>query len=374
VTDTVGRRPRVLIFSRSAPGGIMARRASELAARAPTLEVAIAPRTVGRRALARRIRAVLTAEAPDAVVVFDSNPRELAPAALLRARRVPLLLDTGDVGAALLAKAGTHGRARRAGRTLVERASWHRADTLMVRGEGFRGVLARHGVARAVEVLPDGVDLKRFRPLDPRPWRARLGLADTDLAIGTVGSITWSPSESTAYGWELVEALPLTPSGVKAVIVGEGDGLARLRARSRALGVEDRLRTTGQIPHRAVPGVLAALDAVTWTQTPDDVGVCRTTMKLPEYLACGKFILASDVGEARRSVAGNGRRLRYRGGRDPEFVQAVARVALELCDDRTITARGIAGRAAAAAHFDWDRLGRQFAAIVEETIRRAGSG
>jgi glycosyltransferase involved in cell wall biosynthesis len=349
----------------------MARRAGALAARAPKLEVKIAGKTVGARALARRSASALTIERPDAVVVYDSNPRELGPAVLLRRRGVPVILETGDVGAALLEKAGTHGRAALAWRAAVERASWRAADTLVVRGEGYREVLARRGISREVEVLPEGVDLDRFRPLDPRPWRAKLGLAATDVAIGTVGSIVWSPVECTTYGWELVEMLPLTPSHVKAVIVGDGDGVRRLRDRARTLGVEDRMRTTGLVPHESVPEVLAALDAVTWTQTPDDVGGCRTTLKLPEYLACGKFIIATDVGEARRSVIGNGRRLRYCGGRDARFAEAVAAVVRELCIDPAIRQSGLAGRVT-ARHFDWDRLARRFVEIVDETIRRAG--
>jgi glycosyltransferase involved in cell wall biosynthesis len=117
-----------------------------------------------------------------------------------------------------------------------------------------------------------------------------------------------------------------------------------------------------------VPELLSALDAVTWTQTPDAVGRCRTTLKLPEYLACGRYIIASDVGEARRSVRTNGVRLPYRGGRDPRYAAAVAELVRSLARDPSLAREGLAGRAL-ARRFDWDRIAAGFVEIVQRTIR-----
>jgi glycosyltransferase involved in cell wall biosynthesis len=353
-SDTRGRD--VLLLSRSRPDGVMARRAEELARRsAPELRVTVVHRGMG---LPRR--------RPHAVVVFDTASQELGPALRHRLRGVPVVVDAGDVVAELLAKLGA-ARTRVRYRALLERAAWRWADALVLRGEGFREVLAERGVRRSVDVLPDGVDLASFRPLDPGPGRRRLGLAPDDVAVGVVGSIVWSPAESTAYGWELVEALPSLPTRVKAVVVGEGDGLPRLRARADELGVGARLVTPGRVAHEDVPALLGALDAVSWTQTPDAVGRCRTTVKLGEYLACGRFVIASDVGEARRSVRENGVRVPYRGGRDPSYVRAVAEAVRAVAADPAIARRGLAGRRL-AARYDWDRVAAGFAGVVRRTV------
>jgi glycosyltransferase involved in cell wall biosynthesis len=347
----------VVLLSRSRPDGIMARRARELAARsAPDLRVAV---------VHRGERPVLPPR-PDAVFVFDSSPRELRPALRRRLQGVPVIVETGDLAGDLLAKLGAP-RLRVRYRAALERASWRFADALVVRGEGFREILERRGVRRRVDVLPEGVDLDVFRPLDPRPGRRRLGLGEGDLAVGVAGSIVWAPADGITYGWELVEALPHLPANVKAVVVGGGDGLPRLQARAAELGVAGRLVTPGWVPHAEMPELLAALEAVTWTQTPDDVGRCRTTLKLGEYLACGRFVIASDVGEARRAVRANGVRLRYRGGRDPEYVRAVVEAIRALAADPVRARQGLAGRTL-ARRYDWNRIAAGFAGIVRRTV------
>jgi glycosyltransferase involved in cell wall biosynthesis len=358
---------RVLLLARD-ERSVMSRRARALAAHAgPDVEVDVAYRPLSLHEARALIGRVLEARV-DAVYVFDTNPLELGPAALRRLTGTPFVLEVGDAVGAYLRASGAP-RAKVAWRSASERAGWRFADSLVVRGEGFRDVLSGLGVARSVHVLPDGVDLERFRPDVPTTFRQRTGLPADALAVGVVGSIAWNSKARTAYGWELVEALPLVPPRVRAVVVGDGDGVPHLRARAAELGVADRLLTPGSVAHELVPDVLAGLDAVTWTQTPDAVGRCRTTMKLPEYLACGKYVLASDVGEARRCVTGNGRRIPYAGGRDPGYVAGIAAAIGDLAADSSLLARGRFG-VDLARRFDWKRIGAGFAGVVREAVAR----
>ena len=335
----------------------MARRANQLAQRSSaSLDV----RVVFRDAPRPSVR-------PDLVYVFDAVPAEVVAALRLR---VPLVLEAGDPIGSLLRNAGAT-RLRAAAHGLFEQAAWRVADALVLRGEGFRDVIAERGLSRRVDVLPEGVDLSMFRPLPPGPGRERLGLRDGDVAVGVVGSIVWSPVERTTYGWELVEALPRVDGRVKAVVVGEGTGLSKLRARAEELGVASRLITPGAVPHREVPELLAALDAASWTQTPDDVGLSRTTLKLPEYLACGTFVLASDVGEAGRAVDLNGERVPYVGGRDERYVNGIAAaIDAVAADPAAARRRGLTG-VARARRYDWDRIAAGFVGVVERTLAAA---
>jgi glycosyltransferase involved in cell wall biosynthesis len=318
---------------------------------------------MGHAALFRRLA---RCAAPDVVVVYDVNPREVAAGVLLRLRGVPAIVEVGDIAAELLA-AGGAGRPHVAYRAAIERSAWRAADMIAVRGEGFVPLLRERGVRTPIEVVPEGVDPRAFGRADPAPWRRRLGMTADELAVGVVGSIVWNPLTQVAYGWELVDALVHLPGRWKAVIVGDGDGLDLLRGRARGAGVSDRLVTPGWVERSEVPGVLAALDAVTWTQTPDAVGSGRTTAKLPEYLAAGKFIVASDVGQARISVRGNGVRLPYGGGRDAEYARAVA-ATLDEAGSREALARSGAAGIALAAPFHWDRVAARFCDAVERLV------
>jgi len=342
----------------------MARRALRIAEHAPPgLDVEVVHRPSGPGAERALVRRLARARRPDVVVAYDCDPRELRLALLLRARGVPVALEIGDVAADVIrALGGSYARVAR--RRATEAAAWRLADALLVRGAGFEEVLAERGVRRRSYLVPEGVDVERFAPRSPEVGRRLLGLDDGDVAAGVAGSIVWSPVARTAYGWELVEALPRLPANVKAVLVGGGDGVERLRARARELGVAGRLLTPGVIAHDDVPAALAALDAVTWTQTPDAVGRCRTTLKLPEYLASGRFIVASDVGAARTYIDGNGARIPYAGGRDRRYVEGVTEVLAEVArDPAAARERGRRG-VAKAAPFAWPRV----AAALHEAL------
>lgn len=338
----------------------MARRAQRIAEHAPPgLRVEVVHRPDGPGAERALLRRLWRGRRPDVVVAYDCDPRELRQALVLRARGVPVAVETGDVAADVLRVLGAS-RARVARRRATEAAAWRLADALLVRGEGFREILAERGVRRPVSVVPEGVDLAHFAPRAPAAGRRLLGLVEGDVAVGVVGSIVWSPVQRTSYGWELVEALPRLAGHVKAVVVGDGDGVARLRARAAQLGVGARLLTPGALAHEQIPDVLAALDAVTWTQTPDPLGRCRTTLKLPEYLASGRFIVASDVGAARTHVVDNGARVAYAGGRDERYVEGVAAALADVArDPAAARARGLRG-VARAAPFAWPAVAARF--------------
>jgi glycosyltransferase involved in cell wall biosynthesis len=344
-------------------------RAREIARHAaPRVDVRVLHKPQSVAAYARLWRAVAAGPRPDAICVYDVHPRELLPAAVGRLRGLPVIVETGDVAAELIASAGA-GALRVAYRRAAERAAWRWASVLAARAEGFVPLLADLGVERRIEVVPEGVDRELFRPLDPGPGRALLGLRDGEHAVGVVGSIVWNPVTEVAYGWELVDALPDLPPSWKAVIVGSGDGLGRLRARAEELGVAERLITPGRVPHERVPELQAALDAVTWTQTPDLVGIPRLTLKLPEYLACGKYVLASDVGAARDLVEGNGERVPYAGGRDRAYAHAIAKAVAGLPDRAELDRRGAEG-IQRSAQFAWDVVARRFCEVVEVAVGR----
>ncbi len=93
---------------------------------------------------------------------------------------------------------------------------------------------------------------------------------------------------------------------VKFMIVGDGYRLEGLKKMARGLDLKEDIIFTGAVAHRDTPLYLAAADAAVACFEDNDITRCKSPLKIAEYLACGKPIIASDVGEVKRMLAGAG--------------------------------------------------------------------
>ncbi|MFM7540061.1 MAG: glycosyltransferase [Planctomycetota bacterium] len=181
---------------------------------------------------------------------------------------------------------------------LLEWVSLNFSSAVVVRGSYHKELLAKRGIAATF--IPDGVDVDQFKP--PNDWPPK-GPNDP-VVIGIVGSVVWSPKRNSCYGWELLDIVAglreQTTRPVRGIVVGDGDGLERLKVRCRELGLEGLVEFPGRVPYAELPGWIHRMDICLSPQTDDVVGRVRTTGKLPLYMAAQRFILASRVGEAAR--------------------------------------------------------------------------
>ncbi len=299
---------------------------------------------------------------PALCYVFDMGFSGVLAAGLFRMiSRCRVMVDTGDAIYELSLSSG-RGRLGSYLTKHLERYALAISDQVVVRSHPHQELLASRGIG--AEVIPDGVDLQQFYPRAEDGLRRQLGL-DGVVVAGTLGSLIWNPRLEMCYGWELVEAIHrLRHLPIKGLVIGDGTGLARLKERCAALGIAGRMVFAGRIPYDDLPRYLNLMDICLSTQTNDAVGQVRTTGKLPLYLACGRFVLATDVGEAARVLP---RRMlvRYDGLKDPAYPERLAervRVLLEHPDQL----HGAESVDLAQKHFDYDML----AARLRETIER----
>lgn len=216
-------------------------------------------------------------------------------AALTRPRGTKFVVDTGDAPAAFFEQVQA-GRARVATAQVLERVGYGSADCIVVRGPYHAEQLRARGLD--ARVIPDGVDLALFGPVDATQLRARLGL-ERKLTVGIQGHFTWYPSLGGGLGWELVHAIALRKDlPIHALLIGSGPGLSHLRVLAEDLGVGDRVTVVGRVAYEDLARYLNVCDVCLLTQTNDPSSWVRTTGKLPGYLACGRYILASRVGTA----------------------------------------------------------------------------
>jgi hypothetical protein len=256
-------------------------------------------------ALGERVADVLIAPRPrevlrrarhwDLAYIIDPGRVGFPAAMAAKAAGATVLVEMGDPQRALYEAQDRSVLEQRLGALLDGLVSVG-ADGVVVRGRELAGILR---LRTRWTYVPDGVDLRHFKRVDANSLRARLGIPVDSLVCGVVGSITWSQRAHFTYGLDLVEAISHgEATSAHALIVGDGTGIDVLRQRAAELGVLDRLHMVGRVAHDLVPEHLNAMDVCVSTQTSDEIGRSRTTAKLPEYLACDRWVLASSVGSA----------------------------------------------------------------------------
>ncbi len=131
-----------------------------------------------------------------------------------------------------------------------------------------------------IRVHYTGVDLDRFTPADRAAAKAAHGL--DGYLVATVAALI--PRKGQAL---IIDALQMIP-GATLLLIGDGPDKTALVAQAQRLGLAERVRFLGSIPHEELPGVMCLPSA--------SEGLANAWV---EALACGTPIVISDVGGAR---------------------------------------------------------------------------
>ena len=239
----------------------------------------------------------------------------------------------------------------------VERALAKITDALVAISPEIRDELLELRVGRAEQfrVIPLGFDLTAHLEVEARSGllRSHLGLPPDVVLIGAVARLVPIKDLGT-----FLRALTHLPQ-VHGAILGDGEERPALELLAKELGIAHRTHFTGW--WKDVPSAMSDLDVVVLTSLNEG-----TPVSLIEALACGRPVVATDVGGV-RFVIEDGRTGRLIRPRDPE---ALARAVGELLTDPSMIAGfATAGRSVVRNRFHKDRLIADIDALYSELAR-----
>jgi teichuronic acid biosynthesis glycosyltransferase TuaC len=175
-------------------------------------------------------------------------------------------------------------------RRMIRWAAWRAAAVGAVCEALKREIVALDVPDEHVRVLRNGVDLVKFRPGDRAAARARLGL--TGRVLLSVGMLI--PLKGHDLTLRALASLP----GYTLLIAGTGVEERRLRELAASLGVTDRVRFLGAVPHAELPDYYSAADAMVLASSRE--GLANVLL---ESIACGTPVVATDVYGTREVIA-----------------------------------------------------------------------
>ena len=243
--------------------------------------------------------------------------------------------------------------------------------------------------------------LNRLRRRERRVWRTAEGyvtitrLLATDLGdrfgarprvttapsgVRSIRARTYAPPDRTGppvvayaghfYPWKgadvLVEALALLPQVCGLFIggqPGESDG-ARLRALAGARCLQERVTFTGLVPPSDVAALLAGADVLVLPTVATPYARYTSPLKLFEYMAAGRPIVASDLPPL-REVVDHGRTALLVEPGDPV---ALAEGVRTLLDDPPAAQRMARAAFEQAADYTWERRARRLERLFNEVL------
>lgn len=242
-----------------------------------------------------------------------------------------------------------------------ERVNLAAAARIFVVSEVEQRNLLRAGVsAEKIVVNPNGVDPEHFRPrIGGEQVRQELEIEADETLVGFVGS--FGPWHGVLA---LAEAIKLMPEDarVRFLLVGSGALRDEVEQMLREANALSRVIFTGSVSHERVPQLLDACDVLASPHVPlaDGSPFFGSPTKLFEYMAMGKGIVASRLGQIGEVLAHEETALLVEPGDARELSEAIVR----LMNSRALRERlGAAARDEAIARHTWEHnAGRVLAA------------
>ena len=234
-----------------------------------------------------------------------------------------------------------------------ERVNLNAAVRIFVVSEVERDNLLRRGIAdKRIIVNPNGVDVDKFKPrIGGESERLAIGIASDETLVGFVG--TFGPWHGVLA---LADAIKLIPKEARILflLIGGGSLRSEVERMLSEAGASDRVIFAGAVAHERVPVMLDACDVLVSPHVPlaDDSAFFGSPTKLFEYMAMGKGIVASRLGQIGDVLENEKTALLVEPGNVPELSKAIQRLAAS----RELRERlGASAREAAIARHTWTR-------------------
>jgi glycogen(starch) synthase len=293
---------------------------------------------------------------------------------LMAARRmgIPLVLEVNGDLIEEWEHLGLHfSKGQRAIVHLITRQLYRRASHIVTVGETIRRHLIRRwGLnPKQVSVVTNGADVELFHRINGAERvkkRYSLGLGPVIIFVG--GFQPWHGVELILDGFAKIVTTKLD---AKMVFVGDGPLYADLQGQVQARRLSTSVILTGRLEHNEVVKLINIADIAVIYHRGSAAEIVETPLKLFEYMAAGKAILAPAVPNMERILTDRVNALLV----PPEDPAALAHAMVELLENRHLRiSLGECAKKEAIEKHSWDRAVCELESILFRVLSKSGRG
>lgn len=234
----------------------------------------------------------------------------------------------------------------------------HAVRIISVSQEIKNGIMQRYDIAdKKVVVIENAANTDLFKPMDQN--KLNLNLDKNYNYVGYVGSFArWHGLEN------LIKSAPFVLKickNTKFILVGDGPLKDELFNMVDTLNLRDDFVFVGRIHHNEVPQYINAFDVCMILKDKDISG---SPLKLWEYMACGKPVVATNTKDFKALETCSGGILVDSGKHDD-----VANAIQTLLNDKELSKQmGINARTCVVENHSWECVAMKVAEICQEVM------
>lgn len=247
--------------------------------------------------------------------------------------------------------------------------SWFlkRSDTVLVPSSEWMKLAAEvYGVSHEKLVLfPNGVDASRFNPnVENNRLRRKLGLENARVVLysGRLSAI-----RGLDYLIEAMSKVAKEEPDASLVIVGSGPEKSKLVALSKHLGVDRSVIFVNEVSNDSMPSYLSLADVAIGPLIKLPITVGTFPIKVLEYMACAKPIIACHGGLSKDLIANGHDGLLVNSRNLHELSSAIVML---LEDDQLAGRIGVNARKRVESLYDWDVVTERLYELLNSVCQR----
>lgn len=250
---------------------------------------------------------------------------------------------------------------------LFEQMILSQADDIIVVSEAIKRHLIANGIKRdKVIVNPNGVDPDVFSPcINEDKIRRKYGLKDR-IVIGFSGNFVRWHGIPNLIG--AIANVILHHSNIRLLLIGDSELRRDYQQMVKEKNLNEYVAFTGAVPYSEVPNYLAACDILVSPQIPivDGVDYHQSPVKIFEYMAMGKPIIASNLGQISGILKHEETALLV----EPGNINQLTKEILRLMDDEKLAERlGGKAREEVIKNFTWQKNAERVISLYTKRVQ-----